>query len=104
MRAAGDSVSRLDRYETALNLVGPGEIHDTTTPAAMIGLLSALTLGEVLSPSSRRQLIAWMIAGKTGAALLRAGLPQRSEEHTSELQSLMRTSYAVFCLKKKHIT
>src|SRR3546814_9607031 len=26
----------------------------------------------------------------------------RSEEHTSELQSLMRLSYAVFCLKKKH--
>src|SRR3546814_6651720 len=31
------------------------------------------------------------------------GLTQRSEEHTSELQSLMRISYAVFCLKKKHI-
>src|SRR3546814_2939017 len=28
-------------------------------------------------------------------------LPTRSEEHTSELQSLMRSSYAVFCLKKK---
>src|SRR3546814_10108162 len=28
----------------------------------------------------------------------------RSEEHTSELQSLMRSSYAVFCLKKKKIT
>src|SRR3546814_10213468 len=28
---------------------------------------------------------------------------QRSEEHTSELQSLMRISYAVFCLKKKKI-
>src|SRR3546814_9066765 len=28
---------------------------------------------------------------------------KRSEEHTSELQSLMRISYAVFCLKKKHI-
>src|SRR3546814_8750144 len=28
----------------------------------------------------------------------------RSEEHTSELQSLMRNSYAVFCLKKKHIS
>src|SRR3546814_5726947 len=28
-------------------------------------------------------------------------LPHRSEEHTSELQSLMRISYAVFCLKKK---
>src|SRR3546814_5228546 len=32
-------------------------------------------------------------------ALIRAG--ERSEEHTSELQSLMRISYAVFCLKKK---
>src|SRR3546814_2931792 len=28
-------------------------------------------------------------------------IAERSEEHTSELQSLMRTSYAVFCLKKK---
>src|SRR3546814_1055384 len=32
-----------------------------------------------------------------------AGLP-RSEEHTSELQSLMRISYAVFCLKKKRLS
>src|SRR3546814_9001814 len=31
----------------------------------------------------------------------RKGPPSRSEEHTSELQSLMRISYAVFCLKKK---
>src|SRR3546814_10345792 len=30
------------------------------------------------------------------------GVLYRSEEHTSELQSLMRTSYAVFCLKKKN--
>src|SRR3546814_9254238 len=34
------------------------------------------------------------------APRVRAGV--RSEEHTSELQSLMRKSYAVFCLKKKH--
>src|SRR3546814_8400381 len=33
-----------------------------------------------------------------------AALDQRSEEHTSELQSLMRISYAVFCLKKKNQT
>src|SRR3546814_8677161 len=34
--------------------------------------------------------------------VLAQGMPRRrSEEHTSELQSLMRTSYAVFCLKKK---
>src|SRR3546814_8105993 len=31
-----------------------------------------------------------------------AQIEQRSEEHTSELQSLMRISYAVFCLKKKN--
>src|SRR3546814_7797916 len=31
-------------------------------------------------------------------------VPARSEEHTSELQSLMRISYAVFCLKKKNKT
>src|SRR3546814_10435834 len=33
-----------------------------------------------------------------------AGMDGRSEEHTSELQSLMRLSYAVFCLKKKQHT
>src|SRR3546814_10685441 len=37
----------------------------------------------------------------TGHRLLPSG-EQRSEEHTSELQSLMRISYAVFCLKKKN--
>src|SRR3546814_8719954 len=35
------------------------------------------------------------------AVTIPANAGQRSEEHTSELQSLMRTSYAVFCLKKK---
>src|SRR3546814_8834411 len=34
--------------------------------------------------------------------LLADAVEHRSEEHTSELQSLMRISYAVFCLKKKH--
>src|SRR3546814_8902400 len=34
--------------------------------------------------------------------LLKNGFNDRSEEHTSELQSLMRISYAVFCLKKKN--
>src|SRR3546814_1937236 len=41
-------------------------------------------------------------AAPTGSMSLRlVGLGSRSEEHTSELQSLMRISYAVFCLKKK---
>src|SRR3546814_9943345 len=42
--------------------------------------------------------------GAVGEEALRAAVPPdgRSEEHTSELQSLMRNSYAVFCLKKKN--
>src|SRR3546814_2344024 len=46
------------------------------------------------------------LALRTGHAELAAGKPAldavRSEEHTSELQSLMRISYAVFCLKKNN--
>src|SRR3546814_8486930 len=42
--------------------------------------------------------------GPQEARALRPAHSRRSEEHTSELQSLMRTSYAVFCLKKKKQT
>src|SRR3546814_6511867 len=54
------------------------------------------------SPASSRRLL---IDALHRAGLLREPSPEptslRSEEHTSELQSLMRISYAVFCLKKK---
>src|SRR3546814_9225567 len=43
------------------------------------------------------------LASAAGMAMLERGGNARSEEHTSELQSLMRISYAVFCLKKKNI-
>src|SRR3546814_6723846 len=41
-------------------------------------------------------------AADMGIAIAHDHSEQRSEEHTSELQSLMRISYAVFCLKKKN--
>src|SRR3546814_10044826 len=41
------------------------------------------------------------LSNMTGGLPIRAFGETRSEEHTSELQSLMRNSYAVFCLKKK---
>src|SRR3546814_2783245 len=46
------------------------------------------------------------VSGALGPVAAELGVPwaARSEEHTSELQSLMRISYAVFCLKKKHTT
>src|SRR3546814_10555985 len=48
--------------------------------------------GRIWSPAGPRQ---WREDAATASAM------PRSEEHTSELQSLMRISYAVFCLKKK---
>src|SRR3546814_9258470 len=44
------------------------------------------------------------IAARPRCRWLRPAVSTRSEEHTSELQSLMRISYAVFCLKKKKNT
>src|SRR3546814_9010977 len=54
----------------------------------------------------RRYAVATLLTGALFSVLFavvafRAPRPRRSEEHTSELQSLMRISYAVFCLKKK---
>src|SRR3546814_2657160 len=40
------------------------------------------------------------VLGRMGIGYRRTPMGRRSEEHTSELQSLMRNSYAVFCLKK----
>src|SRR3546814_3149957 len=47
-----------------------------------------------------------MLAASRAAGVTGVTTPagSRSEEHTSELQSLMRISYAVFCLKKKHLS
>src|SRR3546814_4792921 len=42
-----------------------------------------------------------IVIGAVNGAIACAKRQRRSEEHTSELQSLMRISYAVFCLKKK---
>lgn len=74
-RRSGDSVSRLDHNEPELNRSPPGDINDTTTPAAMAGNLRCFLLGDVLTPASREQLTQWMIDCKTGNNRLRGGLP-----------------------------
>src|SRR3546814_5914871 len=56
-----------------------------------------LALGVLADSSSGRHCC---LADRVGSA--ERPDPDRSEEHTSELQSLMRISYAVFCLKKKN--
>lgn len=75
VRTIGDLVSRLDRYETDLNIVPPGELRDTSTPAQMGKNLRALALGEALDPAGRDLLINWMVGNTTGSTRIRAGLP-----------------------------
>src|SRR3546814_6077591 len=71
---------------------------------AMVTLeLSANTPPEVRASFDRGRSI-FLFAWYDYELLVPAELQARSEEHTSELQSLMRISYAVFCLKKKQTT
>lgn len=76
LRTLGDTVTRLDRRETELNEALPGDPRDTTSPLAMAETLRKLLVGDSLSAKSREQLIAWLVANKTGDKRLRAGLPK----------------------------
>src|SRR3546814_8066865 len=69
-------------------VVSVSQLDGNTLKANLGGLTGALALGSNL-------------AGADAAGNVQLYAPSRSEEHTSELQSLMRNSYAVFCLKKK---
>jgi beta-lactamase class A len=75
-RALGDPVTRLDRNEPSLNDVKPGDVRDTTTPAAMLADMRAVVLGNALSNASRARLTDWLHKSQTGKARLRAGLPR----------------------------
>ena len=76
MRELGDEVTRLDRWEPEMNLVPPGEIRDTTSPAAMAHSLKRFLFDDVLLQESRAQLLGWMVETKTGLRRIRAGLPK----------------------------
>lgn len=75
LRAMGDSVTRLDRYEPQLNANTPDDPRDTTTPRAMVELMARLVFGDILTPASRQILQDWMLAAVTGNGRLKAGLP-----------------------------
>jgi beta-lactamase class A len=75
-RTAGDGTSRLDANEPELNRSPPGDLHNTTSPAAMAGNLKRLVVGQMLLPPSRERLTSWMLGCQTGANRLRAGLPK----------------------------
>src|SRR3546814_8340229 len=62
-----------------------GQLPGQPARGVDVSLEEVAICGQVTTPDGRDEL----------------GIARRSEEHTSELQSLMRISYAVFCLKKK---
>src|SRR3546814_9290366 len=70
------------------DLIDALEPHEVADIASELDTDDAVAIIEDLDADDQRE-------------VLRAMEPDRSEEHTSELQSLMRISYAVFCLKKK---
>ena len=75
LRALGDMVTRLDRYEMDLNENRRGDPRDTTSPAAMAETSRRFVFGNLLHPAWRAQLRGWMVASRTGLARIRAGLP-----------------------------
>ena len=74
-RLAGDPVTRIDRYEPMMNFVVGDDPRDTTSPAAMAGLIARYLTTEYLSKASKDLLIGWMVETRTGAKRLRAGFP-----------------------------
>src|SRR3546814_10196867 len=84
---------RLILLPAALGLLHPA----LWTSLAGVAIFAALALWQWVG--LRRRQVAQDTASPAGTTV--ANPPSRSEEHTSELQSLMRISYAVFCLKKK---
>lgn len=74
-RSIGDEVFSLERWETALNSAIPGDLRDTSTPAAMEMSLRKLVLGDVLGVPEREQLWSWLKGNTTGDESIRAGVP-----------------------------
>src|SRR3546814_9362327 len=89
-------------YTTLFRSRQPVRWHDSRAGQGACPLLECLrsrtAVGQPLRTGARRRR-----HRRGGGGRIRAvrGHSARSEEHTSELQSLMRISYAVFCLKKK---
>jgi beta-lactamase class A/beta-lactamase class A CARB-5 len=75
LRSIGDQVTRLNRWETALNEAVPGDLRDTTTPQAIAQSVQRLILGDALSQASRATLLEWLSDHSVADALFRSALP-----------------------------
>src|SRR3546814_1318754 len=97
LRTIAGLTRRLDRLHAPVEPMEPDPGPDAAAVLERLRLRDS-ELAERLGEAR-----AHLEAAETTRAEARADANERSEEHTSELQSLMRISYAVFCLKKTKI-
>src|SRR3546814_8667618 len=98
--------ARIDGLRTdTLTIQGVDELHGATysvmpdrIEAGSYACAAAITGGSLELAGARKETMPSILSGLQDAGLT----IERSEEHTSELQSLMRISYAGFCMKKKN--
>src|SRR3546814_6498859 len=97
-RESWSSASRQDGSNFRSNMVTLAEYQDSGAvgSAGVLGLAAAWACVNLLAGTIASLPLMVYRTGRDGRRNV-----AKSEEHTSELQSLMRTSYAVFCLKKK---
>src|SRR3546814_7121607 len=96
---------RRSAFSSAGSTVTSGEVVPLPTCRMPEGIVTEVAMATV-TPLDQAAMIALAPSASTilrAASMAGVGrvFESRSEEHTSELQSLMRISYAVFCLKKK---
>src|SRR3546814_9056006 len=99
-----DRGGRERRLLETLDAAHPGPLGDLATqrmPPVQVLAAIAEHPCHAIGEWSRDQEADQVAGGLVGPVHVLDDEQERSEEHTSELQSLMRISYAVFCLKKK---
>src|SRR3546814_7611910 len=94
----------LPQERAAAWLLSEGQLYaaDGRRCTSILYLQHAQDRPSVLSDMRNAALCIWRWSRWVRNPCHQSALRSRSEEHTSELQSLMRISYAVFCLQKKH--
>src|SRR3546814_8980931 len=96
------SLLHVQQFEIALRGVGGGGAGMQVEQLQPVGARPGHVALEAAQDAALEQRLRVLRCdGKRPLDILQREV-RRSEEHTSELQSLMRTSYAVFCLKKKN--
>src|SRR3546814_5478316 len=97
----GGQAEALERARPVLEKMGKNIFHAGPAGAGQVAKICNNMLLGILMAGTSEALALGVANGLDPKVLSDIIAKSRSEEHTSELQSLMRISYAVFCLKKK---